>query len=382
MFRKTIFWLHLTAGVITGVVVAMMSLTGVLLTYEHQFLQWDDRQYYQFARADSQRLDVERILESARSNNLKVAELSFSKDERMPVLASEGRRGKSTYISQYTGENLGPPGARYGEFFRTVTSWHRWFAAKGDARETGRLITGVSNLAFLFLVISGAYLWLPKIFRWPLLRARLLFSGSYQNAKVRDYHWHHIFGIWSAIPLLVVVSTAVVFSFSWASDLVSKLAGDAVAAPIEIRQSDFRQDPALGSESDAPGLGALLSIAKGLNEDWNTITLRVPEAGSDKIDFVVDPGTGHQVQRRETFTLSASTGAVVSASGFEHVPAGRRARIFIRFLHTGEVYGLAGQTIAGLVSLASLFLVWTGFAQAWRRLILKPIRKRARRKAI
>ena len=35
--------------------------------------------------------------------------------------------------------------------------------------------------------------------------------------------------------------------------------------------------------------------------------------------------------------------------------------------HTGEVYGLAGQTVAGAVSLGGAALVWTGMALALRR---------------
>jgi uncharacterized iron-regulated membrane protein len=49
----------------------------------------------------------------------------------------------------------------------------------------------------------------------------------------------------------------------------------------------------------------------------------------------------------------------------------------VRFLHTGEVLGIAGQTIAGLVSLTSLFMVWTGLALAWRRLIVPLYRKKS-----
>jgi uncharacterized iron-regulated membrane protein len=39
----------------------------------------------------------------------------------------------------------------------------------------------------------------------------------------------------------------------------------------------------------------------------------------------------------------------------------------LRFAHTGEVLGLTGQTLAGLVSLASVVLVYTGIALALRR---------------
>ena len=40
MVRSTIFWIHLVCGVAAGVVVLMMSVTGVILTYERQMLAW------------------------------------------------------------------------------------------------------------------------------------------------------------------------------------------------------------------------------------------------------------------------------------------------------------------------------------------------------
>lgn len=379
MIRKTIFWLHLGTGVVVGVVVAMMSLTGVLLTYEHQFLQWDDRQYIESSEV-ANRLAIEDLIDAARSSGLELAELSFLADEQMPVLASEGRRGKSVYISQYSGEILGLPGPRIGGFFREITGWHRWFNAEGDARRSAQLVTGVSNLAFLFLVLSGAYLWLPKIFRWPLFRQRLLFSRRYKKSRLRDFYWHHVFGIWSAIPLAVVIATAVVFSFSWANDLVFKIAGDDLPSGTENVISAIRSGAPVIFKSEVPSLDELLHVAKGQTKNWRTITLRVPKAGDEEVEFLVDTGNGRQPHLRDTLSLSASTGVVLSSTGFEQVPAGRRARVIIRYLHTGEVLGVTGQTIAGLVSLASLFMVWTGFALAWRRLIVPPMRKWKARK--
>jgi sulfite reductase (NADPH) flavoprotein alpha-component len=39
----------------------------------------------------------------------------------------------------------------------------------------------------------------------------------------------------------------------------------------------------------------------------------------------------------------------------------------VRALHTGEAFGFAVQTVAGLASLGGCFLAWTGLAMAWRR---------------
>jgi hypothetical protein len=39
-------------------------------------------------------------------------------------------------------------------------------------------------------------------------------------------------------------------------------------------------------------------------------------------------------------------------------------RSYLRFAHTGEVAGVAGQSIAGLASLGGAMLVWTGLSMA------------------
>ena len=61
---------------------------------------------------------------------------------------------------------------------------------------------------------------------------------------------------------------------------------------------------------------------------------------------------------------------------FASQTAGRRLRSISRFLHTGEVLGFAGQTVAGLATLGGVFLVWTGIALAIRRLIASRRRQK------
>ena len=38
LFRRVLFWMHLACGVVAGVFILLMSVTGVLLTYEHQMV--------------------------------------------------------------------------------------------------------------------------------------------------------------------------------------------------------------------------------------------------------------------------------------------------------------------------------------------------------
>ena len=44
--RTLIFWPHLVAGITAGVVILVMSVTGVLLTYERQLIAWSDKRLF------------------------------------------------------------------------------------------------------------------------------------------------------------------------------------------------------------------------------------------------------------------------------------------------------------------------------------------------
>ncbi|MBO0800857.1 MAG: PepSY domain-containing protein, partial [Blastocatellia bacterium] len=67
-FRKIIFWCHLPIGVTAGVVILIMSATGVLLTYEKQIIAWADMRGHRVAppSAESARLPLETLLEIVR----------------------------------------------------------------------------------------------------------------------------------------------------------------------------------------------------------------------------------------------------------------------------------------------------------------------------
>jgi len=65
--------------------------------------------------------------------------------------------------------------------------------------------------------------------------------------------------------------------------------------------------------------------------------------------------------------VDGQSGVVKKTERFADLSAGRRLRTWSRFAHTGEYYGVVGQSIAGLASLAAVMLVWTGISLAVRR---------------
>ncbi|MYD86576.1 MAG: PepSY domain-containing protein, partial [Acidobacteria bacterium] len=81
----------------------------------------------------------------------------------------------------------------------------------------------------------------------------------------------------------------------------------------------------------------------------------------------VDRGTGRQPSRSEDLLFDRATGELVARAGYPTFSRGFKIRRWLRFAHTGEVYGVIGQTIAGITSLGVAVMVWTGLAMSWRR---------------
>lgn len=62
------------------------------------------------------------------------------------------------------------------------------------------------------------------------------------------------------------------------------------------------------------------------------------------------------------------SGKFLREERYGHLSPGRKARVWMRSLHTGEALGATGQLLAGLASLGAAVLVRTGLALALRRL--------------
>jgi uncharacterized iron-regulated membrane protein len=393
--RKILFWLHLTAGSIAGVVILTMCVTGILLAFERQIISFAERDFRVSASADAPRQPLESLLEKARAAapNAPMS-IAWKSDPAAPVEIAVSRN-QSLLLNPYSGAILGEGAKRTRSFFHSVEDVHRWLAVSQENRATGRAITGACNLGFLFLVLSGPFLWLPRTWSRAAARAgtRLRFSLS---GKGRDFNWHNAIGIWTCVPLAVVVFCAVVMSYPWANNLVYKMTGNAPpppqTAPQQVaansqpngkrnRNRETPSAPASTAIKDADatpssGLDAASHRAEGRVPDWRTITVRLNSPSDPNVAFSIDSGNGGRPDKRSQLTLNRKTGAEVRWEPFSSYNSGRQLRAWIRFTHTGEAGGLVGQSIASIAAAGGVLLVWTGLSLAIRRLVASPSRRR------
>jgi uncharacterized iron-regulated membrane protein len=374
--RKIIFWCHLPVGVTAGLVILTMCVTGVLLSFEKQITTWADTRGYRAApaTAETKHLPVEELIAKARdARGAAPTAITIKAEPAAPAEIAFGRE-TTLFVNPYTGAILGEGSQKVRSFFRTVTDWHRWLGAKGDNRNVARAITGACNLGFLFLVMSGFYLWWPRSWNRKALRNVTWFRRGLP-AKARDFNWHNVIGFWSAGPLFIVVLSAVVISYTWAGNLVYRIVGEVPPAP---RANQPAAPAGANKETASPvdSLNPAWVRAEQQVNDWRSISLQLPTSASAPLTFNIDRGTGGQPQMRSQLVLDRATGDIVRWEPFSTYTRGRQLRSVLRFAHTGEVLGIPGQVIAAAVSTGGAFLAVTGLALAIRRLLGWRARRR------
>lgn len=352
-FRTVIFWFHLATGLVAGSIVALMSITGVLLMYEQQIVEWADRDLRTVQPSSAAaRLSVERLLGEVLTARpgASPSSLTIQSDPASSVVVNLGRE-QSLYVDPSTGRVIGEGSRRIRGAFHAITDWHRWLGAEGQARDKARAITGACNLAFLFLIVSGFYLWVPRTWTRRQVRNVAWFRGGL-SGKARDFNWHNTIGVWVCVPLFIVVLSAVSISYP-----PRRSEGPRGGGGHESRDNVIYLD----------GLDELWAQAEQRAADWKSISLRLPPAPDGSVTFTILRGGRGRPDLRSQLTLDRATGAVVTWQPYASQSFGRKARAWMRWLHTGEAGGWAGQTIAGLASAGAAVLAWTGLALSWRR---------------
>jgi uncharacterized iron-regulated membrane protein len=364
--------MHLTAGLTAGTIVFTMSVTGVLLAFERQIIAFAERNLRVAAAGEP--LPLSRLISAAGdSAGAPAASVLVRSDKRAPVTVGFGREG-NLFVNPYSGAILGRGATGVRKFFSGVEDFHRWLALKGVARDRAKAVTGAANLLFFFLVLSGLYLWIPRTLAG--IRQVAWFRGGLRG-RARDFNWHNTLGVWAFLPLAIIVFSGIVISYPWATRLVYRAFGNEPPAPAPERP---RENAAPKKERvDLTALDRIFSAASTeasrVAPDWQTLSFRLPLPARGKTNVTVDRGNGARPDKRSTLVLDATTGALLEHETYEAQVAGRKARSWLRWLHTGEAGGIAGQLIAMLATSAAVALAWTGVSLALRRFAAWTSRK-------
>lgn len=409
-FRKVLFWVHLVAGLTCGIVIFIMSFTGAALALQPQVLLWVERDARQVeapappaawlgASALLAKLQ-EQLPDAVPATIVREHDPSLAVAVTLQAERGSERPGpqRTVWLNPYTGAIIGELDATSGarRFFRVMTDWHRYLAVTGEERTAARWVTGVSNAAFLLLAITGLYIWVPVVWSSNAFRAISLVRPGLRG-KARDFNWHNVFGVWTAAVLAVLTFTALGISFPKTYEVIYSVTGmtrpptppgppgggggrNQAARPGSSagEARDGREQPRVRPAPVSAALDGGWALAEQHLPTWRSINMRLAQQAGQPLVFTMNDRERLNPMARSTLTVDGGGSSVVRWEPYESLAAGQRLRTWMRFGHTGELWGLPGQIIAGIASAAGCLLVWTGTALAWRRFTAWVGRRRRR----
>ena len=362
-FRKVLFWLHLASGIVAGVIIFIMCVTGALLSFERNIIEWSEGDVRYVAASSEQRLAPSAILAKVveARPDAKPSALAIPNEPNAAWQVSLGREG-ILFADPYTGAITGESNKSVRGVMSELRNWHRYVALSGDQRPIGKAITGFCNVLFLFLAISGMYIWIPRVWAWKSFKPVMWFKSGLRG-KPRNFNWHNVIGIWTSVLLIIFTLTATVISYQWASNLLYTITGNEVPAPSGGQQGQPQPDPDFVIPAN---LDASWELAETQSPTWKTISLRLPVT-KDSAVFTIDEGIYWNIFGRSAMTVDTATASVSKWDPYGERNAAVQLRSWFRFTHTGETGGILGQIIGFIACIGGAVLVWTGFSLAFRR---------------
>jgi uncharacterized iron-regulated membrane protein len=360
--RRMLFQIHLWAGILLSLYLAVIGLTGSLLVFEDEFtalLHPLPSAASAPARPSglvSMIAAAERSVPSSRAIFISFPEQHQS-NYRVWLNDSAGHQAIA-FIDPATGVLL----ARQG---RTWIEWVHDLHVYLLLGPSGLIVNGIGAAVLLLLAATGLVLWWPGLAHWSrALKVRV--RGSWRRI---NFDLHSALGFWTlGIVLWWTVSG---IYFAWPVQV-----GRFVNAFSALKGM---RPPSIPPEPASPAMPALEPMVKAAREatpggSVSGIALPPPQGGS--VIVYVDRLQPGDFSHRDIHYFSASSGKLVATWHYgQNQSAGDWVLWAMHPLHFGTLWGLGPKILWALFGLSLPTLAVTGLLMYWNRklrFLLRP----------
>lgn len=370
LFKKLHLWLSLPFGLI----IMTTCLTGALLVFEKEITELVRHDSYTIPVRKTQSLSLQSLLERvAREtpDSVQITSVTIPSDFRRAytVGLSKPRRA-GVLVDPYTGKIVGQSGRL--PFFTTVRELHRWLldSMKPDSEGIfwGRVIVGTSTLLFVFILLTGLFLWWPKKLKGVGKRLKISLGQGRQRLF---YDLHTVGGVYVFVLLLAMAMTGLTWSFEWYRTGFYKVFGAEMA---EAGKGD--KGPKKDKGKDAPREeGAEQAKLPASYIYWEEAVSYVIEASeADYTEITVKDGEVEvplaglgNIRAADSFRFDKKTGQMTEYKAYREVKRDKKLRGWIYSIHTGAWGGLFTRICYVLAALFGASLPLTGYYIFYQR---------------
>lgn len=368
-FRKSVRILHLWIGIISGVIVFVVCITGCLYVFKNEIADLTEPWRFVPYR-DMQQLHPSEVLDIAQKEipDKKATAITYGGSEEAVVVdyftfGAENYERISCFIDPYTGEiqKLIRKQSNDLDFFDFVIHGHRslWMPLN-----IGRPIVGGGILAFVVVLISGIILWYPR--RWNKTITKRSFSlKRHAGIKRQIFDLHNVCGFYAFLLLIILSVTGLIRSFDWFSESVYRL----TSGGKPLQEYILPLSDTLLIRSDDP-LDMLYMQLKENEPNAKSFYIALPSQPSDvfRVSVVHEKNSYYRTDNLfyDRYTLRPLQGQGPYAGKYKERNNADKLRRMNLDIHTGQVGGLPGKILAFTASLIGASLPVTGFL-IWRK---------------
>ena len=397
MHKTFWFQLHWFVGIVFGLTLFIIGVSGAILSYEKEILQAINKDtYFVNIPQDKQILSTKEILEKYQTENpdSKINSVSFSSDKSSSVVLNiaskdpKQRKGESIYLNPYTAEVL--PKIEYREFFSFIRSLHRWLAFEGDARTIGKNIVAISTIACIILTIGGVIVYWPRV-KNNFLRSFIFSIKSKNRAFLSTMH--SAIGMWVVPFFLLMCFTGLYWSYDWYRSAMFKIMQveqPKRATPItQVVKSVEQKDNKVVKEENSENQPEILSYEtaqkvadifnQNVSRDYKNANLRLTplKDGFYTISYLYADAT--HFRESNSMEIDPNKSLVVKEAKFEDKKLNEQLMSSMLPLHSGEYFGWIGQLLMFIASSLMALFVITGYMlyfDRWKKKRAKALKEK------
>lgn len=230
--RAAFHQVHLYGGLVSGIVVLVVGITGALFVFEEEGRELFQHKYYHVADQGGDRLPMAQLVDAFNAHYPKQKINSIRFKEQRDAAFIFYTKDRLVSMNPYTGAVTGVRNPNT-DFFMVVQKIH----VELYLGKVGREIVRWNVLIFFIMCISGLIIWWPRQKRFFKQAARINFKTK--NWKRLNWDLHSVLGFYAVFVLLIISSTGLF----WVFDTAKNLVGLITQSPVPNKEEKLKSKP-------------------------------------------------------------------------------------------------------------------------------------------
>lgn len=363
LWKQAAIALHRWLGLLTGLVVLVVALTGALYCFAPEL--GDATQPYRFVQ-------TRRKAMLPPSQLISIAEAQVGKKANRVQYGAEGRSayvlffGKersyyyNVYLNQYDGTVLRVKDMNR-DFFAVLLQLHMTLLLP-----KGKEIIGWCTVIFVLMLITGIVLWWPRNKAARKQRFAVKWGAS---PKRLNYDLHNVLGFYASWVVIITALTGLMWSFDWYADSVYSILGKSRSA---IQAKAPTSDTTQSRDAGEPAVDKVWwQLESQLGSRYQSVEFLLPQKAHAALLVRANPEKGTFYKTDYRYFDQYTGTEIGGAYGWgRYADAKVAADYFKRMnydIHVGAIGGLPGRILVFLAALIVASLPVTGFRIWWGR---------------